>query len=560
MPKTSLPPASASSRSRVIITLLGSTLDTGFAPKRWDRWRPTVALGQLRDLQATRIELIYEKSHETLQAQVLKDLSLVSPQLKTRAWPIEIADPWDFERMYALLHDFARAYPFDVEQEEYLINITTGTHVAQICLFLLTEARFLPGRLLQLAPGSHAAPTPGTFRTIDLDLSQYDMLAQRFHLEQVRGQSVLKSGIETRNIQFNALIERIEQVAIGSKAPILLMGPTGAGKSQLARRIYQLKRERGQLDGPSVEVNCAMIRGDGAMSTLFGHVRGAFTGAQGDRPGLLKSAEGGLLFLDEIGELGLDEQAMLLRAIEARRFLPVGSDKEVSSHFQLIAGTNRDLSAEVRLGRFREDLLARINLWTFRLPPLRQRLEDLEPNLEYELERFIREEKRRVSFSREARVRFLELATGPEALWRANFRDLNAAMTRMCTLAPGGRITVLEVEEELERLRQSWWGDGVPEEAPLPVRTHPVQREDLDIPPYPLPLEIWQTLDRFERVQLQDVLRVCHQSRSLAEAGRELFGASRQQKRSSNDTDRLRKYLARYGLEWDALSRKEEKE
>ena len=104
------------------------------------------------------------------------------------------------------------------------------------------------------------------------------------------------------------------------------------------------------------------------MSALFGHEKGAFTGATTAREGLLRAAHEGMLFLDEIGELGCDEQAMLLRAIEEKKFLPVGADKEASSDFQLIAGTNRELTRAVEEGRFREDLLARINLWTFCLP------------------------------------------------------------------------------------------------------------------------------------------------------------------------------------------------
>src|SRR4030095_7720389 len=130
-------------------------------------------------------------------------------------------------------------------------------------------------------------------------------------------------------------------------------------KSQLARRIYELKKARHQVTGAFVEVNCATLRGDAAMSALFGHVKGAFTGALKDRAGLLRAADGGVLFLDEIGELGRDEQAMLVRALEEKRFSPFGSDVEVSSDFQLIAGTNRELLPAVREGRFREDLLAR---------------------------------------------------------------------------------------------------------------------------------------------------------------------------------------------------------
>ena len=177
------------------------------------------------------------------------------------------------------------------------------------------------------------------------------------------------------------MIDRIEQVTLATKAPILLSGPTGAGKTQLAKRIYQLRRQREQVSGELVEVNCATIRGEQTMSTLFGHVKGAFTGAITSRAGLLKAADGGVLFLDEIGELGMDEQAMLLRAIEEKTFTPVGSDKPSRSDFQLIAGTNRDLSGEVAKGRFREDLLARINLWSFQLPGLSQRRDDIDPNL-----------------------------------------------------------------------------------------------------------------------------------------------------------------------------------
>jgi len=137
--------------------------------------------------------------------------------------------------------------------------------------------------------------------------------------------------------------------------------------SRLARRIYDLKRLKHQVPGPFVEVNCATLRGDGAMSSLFGHKN---TGATADGPGLLRAADTGVLFLDEIGELDLDEQAMILRAIKERRFLPVGSDKEAASDFQLIAGTNRNLMAAVAEGRFREDQFARLNLWTFVLPGL----------------------------------------------------------------------------------------------------------------------------------------------------------------------------------------------
>jgi transcriptional regulatory protein RtcR len=276
------------------------------------------------------------------------------------------------------------------------------------------------------------------------------------------------------------------------------------------------------------------------MSTLFGHAKGAFTGATTDRSGLLCAAKGGMLFLDEIGELGIDEQAMLLRAIEEKRFLPVGSDRDVQSDFQLMAGTNRDLAAEVAKGAFREDLLARINLWTFRLPGLASRREDIEPNLDYELDQYTASTGIKVSFNKEARRRFLEFSISPVAVWRANFRDLNGAVTRMATLAPGNRINIKTVEEEILRLEAAW------------RNATPNEEEDLLVGV--LGAEKTAELDRFDLVQLAEAIRVCRESKTLSEAGRRLFGVSRTRKASPNDADRLRKYLGRFSLNWDDLA------
>jgi len=525
-------------RSVVVIGLLGTTLDMGKHPDRWQNWRPSVSLCRQPDLIVRRFELLHGKRDSSLSKTVRADIRTVSPETEVRQHEMEFSDPWDFEEVYETLFKFSRQYPFDTEAEDYLIHITTGTHVAQICLFLLTESRYMPGRLVQCSPERDRS-SPGTIKVIDLDLSKYDRIASRFRQEQREAVSYLKGGIDTRNSAFNHLIDRIEQVAIATRDPLLLMGPTGAGKSLLAKRIYELKKNRRAVDGAFVEVNCATVRGDAAMSALFGHVKGAFTGAQKDRPGLLRAADKGVLFLDEVGELGLDEQAMLLRALEEKTFLPLGSDDEAHSDFQLIAGTNRDLLAAVRQGRFREDLLARINLWTFSLPGLRNRSEDIEPNLDFELDRFAEKAGRRVTFSREARDTFLAFALSPTANWSGNFRDLNAAVARMATLAPGGRISSDIAEEEIKRLLASW---SAPGESPSPVGL----QEFLDD-------RQLEELDLFDRAQLAFVVDVCRRSRSLSDAGRTLFGASRTRKTFSNDADRLRKYLARFGVEFSRI-------
>ncbi|MDK9423714.1 sigma 54-interacting transcriptional regulator [Pectobacterium carotovorum] len=530
-------------KRRVVIGVLGTTLDKrGKRENRWTKWRPTVGLCQQPDFPVDRLELLHQSRNEGMAQQVAEDIAVVSPATRVTLQAVELRDPWNLEEVYSAFLDFASRYPFDTENEEYFVHITTGTHVVQICWFLLTEARYLPAKLLQTAPGEKAdRPAPkGIYAVIDLDLSRYATLTSRFQHEQERSISFLKSGIETRNATFNALIDQIERVALRSTAPMLLTGPTGAGKSFLAQRIYQLRQSRHLVSGRFVAVNCATLRGDNAMSTLFGHVKGAFTGALQARAGLLREADGGMLFLDEIAELGLDEQAMLLKAIEEKRFLPFGSDKEVNSDFQLIAGTHRNLREWIAQGKFREDLYARINMWTFPLLGLAERREDIEPNIEYELQRFTRDHQTQIRFDKDARQHYLTFACSPQAAWRGNFRELGSSIARMATLAEQGRITVALVEEEVARLRANWQSDS-PATALSPA----------------LPPEL-ANIDLFEQHQLETVLDVCRTSNSLSEAGRRLFAVSRQQKQKPNDADRLRKYLARFGLSWEGLKRESE--
>ena len=531
-------------KRRVVIGFLGTQLDGGNGAGRWEKWRPTLSLVQHDDLVIDRLELLYTPRHAELAERVAGDIATVSPETTTRLVSLDLADPWDFGEVYGALYDWSRSYAFDPEHEEYWAHITTGTHVVQICLFLLVEARFIPGVLLQTAPPKRQrAGDPGSYTLIDLDLSRYDALAQRFEREQRDAVQFLKSGIATRNARFNTLIDEIERVAVRSRAPILVTGPTGAGKSFLARRMYELKKARHQVTGPFVEVNCATLHGDGAASALFGHKRGAFTGAASERAGLLRSADQGVLFLDEIGELGLDEQAMLLKAIEEKRFYPVGADREVASDFQLIAGTNRDLREAVAQGRFRDDLFARINLWSYELPGLAQRPEDIEPNVDYLLAEAARDVGRQVRFNAEAKARYLRFAQSADALWSGNFRDLAASVTRLATLADGGRIGEALVDAEIARLQWLW------------QRSTPgAPRADVELDTL-LGAEGAAALDLFDRLQLEGVVRVCRQSRTLSEAGRKLFDVSRQQRTVVNDADRLRKYLARYGLSFEGITR-----
>ena len=194
----------------------------------------------------------------------------------------------------------------------------------------------------------------------------------------------------------------------------------------------------------------------------------------------------------------------------------------------------------MREGHFREDLLARINLWTFTLPGLRSRPEDIEPNLQFELDEFAQRTGHRVTLSAEARQQFLEFALSCSAQWPGNFRDLNAAVVRMATLAEGGRISLEIVKEEIARLTASW--EKLAAEESNDVLSELLGDKRLG------------EVDQFDRVQLAQVVQVCRDSRSISEAGRRLFNVSRSRKTSSNDADRLRKYLNRFGIEWAQIT------
>jgi transcriptional regulatory protein RtcR len=528
-------------KKRVVFGLLDPIWDSDIEHGEIGRWRPTIAAISEPDFVVDQFEMLVQQGHELLAEEVIARIHEVSPTTLVRTHVHQYKDIWDFEEVFGYFHDLAAEYAFDVEKNDYLIHMSTGTHVMRICLFLLAETRLLPGRMLQTYPAQayHVPKSRGGIRVVDLDLARYDLIAKRFTARRNQGTSYLKSGIATRNQAFNAMIDEIEAVAVASKHPILLTGPTGSGKSQLAQRIGELKRQRHQIEGNFVPVNCATLKGDGAMSALFGHHKGSFTGATSNRSGLLKRANKGLLFLDEIGELGLEEQAMLLRALETGCFYPVGSDEEEQSNFQLIAGTNRNLKASVANGAFREDLLARINLWSYRMPGLCERIEDIEPNLEFELERYARDNARQASFNRDARKQYVRYALSKEATWKGNFRDLVASVTRMATLAPGGRITPEIVALEIKRLEIQWHDER--------------DESDISLNQF-LSKDAIEDIDQFDRFQLTEVIRVCRHSRTIAEAGRTLFQASRSRRSTTNDSDRIRKYLSKFGLDWSAIT------
>lgn len=560
-----------------VIGFLGTTLDNGFSETRWQRWRPTVSIGLHDELLVDELHILYSTRDKRLFKIIVDDVAQVSPHTQVIGHHVVLSSPWDFAEVYAELYDFVTAFDFQ-DSTDYLLHLTTGTHVAQICWFLLVEAGFIPADLIQTSPCPRPDQTDpqGRYQVIDLDVSRYDGLRERFEAEKQQHWQTLQANLVTQNTAYQKLISDIEKVATRSTAPILLMGATGAGKSQLAGQIYALKKAKASSTAQNkytldkfIEVNCATLRGDTAMSVLFGHVKGAFTGAASSREGLLKSADGGLLFLDEIGELGLDEQAMLLTALEEQRFYPLGSDTPISVSFQLMAGTNKDLRQAVADGTFRADLFARLNTWTFFLPSLKDRLEDLPANIDYELARLGSEQQQQYRFTSEARALYETFATSADATWQGNFRDLTASMTRLTTLAESKVIRVDDVQAEIGRLTHLWGLSNdlsdsshisrgnknslSNKKSDLAFNSQFIEQASWALLSIYLDEQTLTDIDPFDAVQLAYVIEVCLQHKNQAAAGRYLYANSRDKLKSPNDSDRLRKYLIKFGLRFDEL-------
>jgi DNA-binding NtrC family response regulator len=224
--------------------------------------------------------------------------------------------------------------------------------------------------------------------------------------------------------------------AAASNIPVLIEGESGVGKELIARAI---QGESDRKAKPFVVVNCGAIPENLVESILFGHEKGAFTGAVDKRIGKFQEADGGTLFLDEIGELPLDAQVKLLRALQDGQIDPVGSKKPVQVNFRLISATNRDMIQQVKEGKFREDLYYRLNVFPIWVPPLRERLEDVPELALHFLARFAAEEGRRItSISAQA----LQLLTAYS--WPGNVRQLENAMFRAVVLCDGHELTVDE--------------------------------------------------------------------------------------------------------------------
>src|SRR5436190_6527102 len=231
-----------------------------------------------------------------------------------------------------------------------------------------------------------------------------------------------------------AMVKLREQVTIAAptNGRVLIFGENGTGKELVARNIHALSRRR---TGPFVEVNCAAIPEELIESELFGHVRGAFTGAVADRRGKFELAHGGTIFLDEIGDMSLKTQAKVLRVLQEQVMEPVGGSNRIRVDVRVLAATNKDLTAEIRAGNFRDDLYFRLNVVPIFVPSLRERQDDVPLLADHFMAMLAREYGRRVkTFDAQA------MAALKEYSWPGNVRELRNLVERLIIMVPGDVI------------------------------------------------------------------------------------------------------------------------
>jgi DNA-binding NtrC family response regulator len=290
------------------------------------------------------------------------------------------------------------------------------------------------------------------------------------------------SPIVGRSAVMQRVFELIRRVA-PTRSTVLIVGESGTGKELVARAIH---RQGPDPDARFVPVNCAAIPHELLENQLFGHRKGAFTGADRDQPGIFTHAGSGTVFLDEIAELSLATQAKLLRAIEQKEVLPVGAAEPVPVAARVLAATNKDLNKEMEAGRFREDLFYRLNVVTIELPPLRDRREDIPDLVEFLIARHARELGKRITGVDHAAMQVLLACP-----WRGNVRELDNALQRAAILGDGPLLNRADLPPDL-----------------APIENDPFGVDDLG-----------EAVRRFEKLHIERILK---QSPDKREAARRL--------------------------------------
>ncbi len=440
----------AANSKRVLLTFVGSH----------DPWRggtPSTGYGPILSLLETEtfdaLHLFFNNDEYLRRASDLRTEAL-------RRWPaIEVAyeevpapDPTNYDLLYELMHNRCVELTGKYGQAaQFTVATSSGTPQMQTCWLLLVLGGVFKARLVQTVPPHKLRPGDSPVREIKPSLERFPKIVSPSKLQRELSLATHQVEILTREREaaareiapgmigqhpsFRQAVKLAKQFA-AYDVPVLITGETGTGKEEFAKLVHFTSPRAQQ---PFFPVNCAGISETLAESELFGHVVGAFTGATKPKQGIFEIAGTGSVLLDEVGELPLPIQAKLLRVLEDGSFMPVGSGKHQKSKARIIAATNRDLTAMVADGKFREDLLYRLNTAEIQLPPLRDRREDIPLLAQAFLDAFCRKHGKTLVFDPAV------LAIFQEQEWPGNVRLLKHVVERLAIACSDKTITTSDL-------------------------------------------------------------------------------------------------------------------
>ena len=395
---------------------------------------PVLSLLQHRSFD--RIYLFYSGSQYLERARTVEEIGKsLDEKMRFFLVSVDLESPVDYEEVFAKLKTTALGVVETIKHLSHRLSVLLdpGTPQMQTAWFLLVRSGLLPAELLQGVPPRFAG---GSYKVkeVRLDrgvLPEVRITGERKADDTKRWFSLpVSTNIIGENPDFQEALQRSKRIA-QYDISVLIRGDTGTGKGLVARFIHEASQRK---DQPFVSLNCAAITASLVESELFGHAKGAFTGASTDRMGLFRSANGGTIFLDEVGDLPIDIQPKLLRVLEEHTLVPVGEDHPVTVNVRVLAATNRDLEKQIETGEFRRDLYERLNEATISLPPLRGRPEDIPLLIRHYLDDWNTSYHEDKHFDADATQLML---TYP---WPGNVRELANAVRSMCALSNGSTI------------------------------------------------------------------------------------------------------------------------
>lgn len=401
-------------------------------------------LGALKNLSFDELHLLHD--HDQSKVKEYIDWLAQFSNLKVIAMHCSLRSPIDFGDIHQAVDSYLQKLTAENPRLEISIHLSPGTPSMTAVSILLGKTKYNT-RFVQ-----STKETGGEFVTIPFDISaefvpqivkRADQKLSELALDQAP-YSAAFSDIITQNPDFHRVIRKAEKIAIRD-VPVLIMGESGTGKELFAKAIHNASQRRGK---PFITVNCGAIPRDLIDSALFGHIKGAFTGAVSNKIGYFEAADSGTLFLDEFGELPEDAQVRLLRVLQSGEISKVGDSKAQMVDVRVIAATKRDLAQDIALGRFREDLFYRVGIGILILPPLRERSGDIALLVDHLMTAINREASNQPGYiNKKISVKAKNIILNHA--WPGNIRELHGTLLRASIWAESDTISEFDIQEAI---------------------------------------------------------------------------------------------------------------